>query len=167
MLSFEDDRWRNFKGGYGVPFDPRPLLSKLETGQDDKTVWGLLWSELHHQGDVGEASYAAVPHLVRIYRQRNASDWNTYAIVATIELARGKGKNPDLPDWMATDFQSALKELAELGVEEILRAQDSETVRSILSIVALAKGARTHARFLLEYSDEELVDLETQAQESQ
>ena len=87
MLSLDDKRWRDFSGGYRVPFDPRPLLSKLETEDDTKDVWRELWGELHHQGDVGEASYASVPHFVRIYRQRDAIDWNTYAIVAIIELA--------------------------------------------------------------------------------
>jgi len=35
-----------------------------------------------------------VPHLVRIYRERRVLDWNTYAMVATIELARDSKKNP-------------------------------------------------------------------------
>src|SRR5258707_15665763 len=118
MLSFDDKRWEGFKAGYRVLFDPRPLLQKLESGEDSATVWHKLWEELHHQGDVGEGSYASVPHLVRIYRKRGVLDWNTYAIVAIIELARGRGKNPDLPTWLEADYFSAIRELTEIGITE-------------------------------------------------
>lgn len=163
MLSLDDKRWSDLKGGYRTQFDPRPLLSALETGKDNTAVWHELWEELHHQGDVGEASYAAVPHLVRIYRQRGVVDWNTYAIVAIIELARGRGENPQVPEWLEDGYNRAIQELAEIGAAEVLRAKDLEDVRAILSIIAISKGARTHAKFLLEYSAEELLDLETRA----
>src|ERR1700676_3971721 len=90
MLSLDDNRWTNMTGGYRVKCDPRPLLAQLESEQTRKTAWPGLWEELHHQGDAGEASYASVPHLVRIHRTSGVVDWNTYAIVAIIELARGK-----------------------------------------------------------------------------
>jgi hypothetical protein len=89
----QDARWSNMTGGYKMPFDPRPLLKRLETDSDTTEVWHELWEELHHQGDVGEASFAAVPFLVRSYRKRGVLDWNTYAIVAIIELARKEGNN--------------------------------------------------------------------------
>ncbi|HEY0686085.1 MAG TPA: hypothetical protein VGD45_27325 [Steroidobacter sp.] len=63
MMSLDDERWRQLKGGYRVTYDPSGALKLLESGVD---VWGELWDELHHQGDVDVASYAAVPHLVRI-----------------------------------------------------------------------------------------------------
>ena len=125
-----------------------------------------LWEELHHQGDVGEASYAAVPHLVRIHSKRRLDEWNTYALVAVIELARGKGKNPKVPEWLKEEYFSAIQDLAKLGSTEILQAKDPEDVRAILSIIALAKGARTHARFLLEYSEEEMIAFERRVQET-
>jgi hypothetical protein len=69
MLSLDDKRWQDLEGSYRTRFDPRPLLSELEADKNAKAVWHDLWEELHHQGDVGVASYAAVPHLVRIYRK--------------------------------------------------------------------------------------------------
>jgi hypothetical protein len=161
MLDLNDDRWASLKGGYRVQFDPRPLLLKLAAGEDVDAVWHELWDELHHQGDVDEASYAAVPHLVRIYRQTRAGRWNTYAIVAIIELARARGKNPDVPDWLERDYVSAVVELAELGVSEISSTKDVEEIRAMLGILAIQSGARTHGRFLVEYSEEELLDLES------
>ena len=142
-----------------MPFDPRPLLSKLDTHKCTKAVWHDLWEELHHQGDVGEASYAAVPHLVRIYRKRDAIDWNTYAIVAVIELARDDRKNPEVPKWLERDYFQAIRDLAEVGAVQVLQTKDPEEIRAILSILAISAGARTHAKFLLNYSAEELLEI--------
>jgi hypothetical protein len=166
MFSLEDNRWHGLVGGYRTQFDPRPQLLKLQDNDDTKAAWHELWEELHHQGDVGEASYAAVPHLVRIYRERSGDCWNTYAIVAIIELARGVGKNPDVPTWLEKDYFQAIRELAEVGAVEILRAKDPEDIRAILSILAIAAGAKTHARFLLNYSDEELMEIEKRSAEA-
>jgi len=141
------------------------LLAKLEAGEETEGVRHELWGELHHQGDVGDASYACVPHLVRIYRQRGITDWNSYAIVATIELARGERENSKLPAWLEKDYFEAIRDLAEIGLKELPKMQDHYVLRGILCIVALQKGARTYARFLLEYSQEELLDLESEALE--
>ena len=90
MLSFDDNRWLELTAGYRTPVDLRPLLRRLETVPNPKLVWEELWQELYHQGDVGPGSFVAVPHLVRIHRQRCVPDWNTYALVAAIELARAR-----------------------------------------------------------------------------
>jgi hypothetical protein len=160
MLNLDDERWKSLSGGYRTKFDPRPLLSKLESGEDATVAWHDLWERLHHQGDVGEASYAAVPHLVRIHRQRGVVDWNTYGLVAVIELARTEMQNPPIPDWLEKDYFRAIRELAEIGSVEFWRGTNPEEIRAILSILALARDARITARFLLEYSEEELLEME-------
>jgi hypothetical protein len=159
MLSFDDPRWTELEGGYRMPFDPRPLLQKLERSEELDSVWKELWSELHHQGDVGEASFAAVPHIVRICRDRGLLDWNVYAIVSIIELARGPGRNPDVPDWLKNDYLSAIRDLSKNGISELPRVDDQDTVCAILSVLAIEKGLRTHARFLINYSDDELLEM--------
>jgi hypothetical protein len=161
MITLEDDRWSNLTGGYRTPLDPRPLLKRLEADADTAQVWQQLWEELHHQGDVGEASFAAVPFLVRDYRKRRVLDWNTYAIVAIIELARRQGENPDVPQWVADDYFHAIGELAKIGSAEVLQAKTPDNVRAILSVIAIEKGLRTHGRFLVEYSEDELQVIES------
>lgn len=161
MISLEDARWSNMTGGYKMPLDPRPLLRRLETEHDTARVWQELWEELHHQGDVGDASYAAVPFLVRIYQERGVIDWNTYAIVAIIELARTEGKNPDVPEWIAEDYFQAIRKLAEIGTKEVMQAEAADDVSAILSVVAIEKGLRTHGRFLVNYSEAEMIDIES------
>ena len=160
MLSFDDERWKHLIGGYKIPFDPRPSLRKLENQQDTASAWEELWEGLHHQGDVGDASYAAVPELLRIHRSGGGADWNLYAIVAIIELARTESQNPELPNWLRNDYLLSIQELAEMGTEHIVSVQDSETKRAILSVIAIAKGLRTHGKFLVSYSENELVEME-------
>jgi hypothetical protein len=161
VISLEDPRWSNMTGGYKMPFDPRPLLRRLETEHNTAKVWQELWEELHHQGDVGDASFAAVPFLVRIYQQRGVIDWNTYAIVAIIELARTEGKNPDVPEWIAEEYFRAIRKLAEVGTKEVMQAEAAADVRAILSVLAIEKGLRTHGRFLVNYSESEMIDIES------
>lgn len=163
MLSFEDNRWAALTAGYRTPIDLRPLLRKLEDAEDAKAAWDELWQELHHQGDVGPGSYVAVPHLVRIHRLRAKADWNTYAIVATIELARGKGGNPDVLEGDRFAYQAALCDLAACGLQELPNARDRETVRSILAILAIVYGATTYGRILVEFTEDEVRELEKQA----
>jgi hypothetical protein len=62
----EDRFWAGLQGGYRVPFDPRSLLAKLRDDPENDRLWSELIEELYHQGDVGEASYAAVPEVVKI-----------------------------------------------------------------------------------------------------
>jgi len=159
MLSLDDPRWSEMEGGYRMPFDPRSLFAKLQANQAVKGVWDALWQELHHQGDVGEVSYAAVPHLVRIHRERGVPDWNTYAIVATIELARDSVRNPAIPAWLKPGYDNAIQELADLGRDELARVDEGESVRSILAILAITKGARIYGRILADFSEEEILEL--------
>jgi hypothetical protein len=163
MLSFDDNRWNDLTGGYRVKCDPRPLLAQLESEETKETAWQELWEELHHQGDVGEASYASVPHLVRIHRKSGLDAWNTYAIVAIIELARGKGTNPEVPKWLEEGYLRAIRELAKIGTTEISRTEEPEALRAILGVIAIAKGLRMHGQFLVKYSEDELLDIESRA----
>jgi len=160
MLNFDDERWNHLTGGYKTSFDPRPSLQKLESQQDTTAAWEELWAELHHQGDVGDASYAAVPELVRIHRNGSAADWNLYAMVAIIELARTETQNPEVPNWLREDYFRSIEELARMGTKDILSANESETKRAILSVIAIARGLRTHGKFLVAYSEDELLDIE-------
>lgn len=160
MISFEDARWSHLTGGYKTLFDPRPLLNRLETERDTTKIWRELWEELHHQGDVGEASFAAIPFIVKNYRERGVFDRNTYAIVAIIELARKEGKNPDVPRWIADDYFQAIGILAEIGTREVLQARSTDDVRAIISVIAIKKGLRLHGKFLVNYSEDELLNIE-------
>jgi hypothetical protein len=116
MLSLTDKRWTELKGGYRTAFDPRPALHKLESNVHAKEAWHELWEGLHHQGDVGEASYAAVPHIVGIYRRRQKDRWRTFGLIALIELARGRDTNPKVPSWLNKTTFKQFKTWPRLGL---------------------------------------------------
>jgi hypothetical protein len=153
-FNLDDPGWAGLVGGYRVRYDPRPALHALETG-DRQTAWEELWTELYHQGDVGEASYAAVPQLVRIEDARTEADWNTYALVAVIDVARRDPRNPVLPDWLKPAYQSAWRTLARLGMARLEMAGEATLVSSIIGVLAIEKGQYTLGRLGVEFTEDE------------
>lgn len=63
-----EDEWAKMLGGYKVPYDPRPAISRLASDTTNERAWNKLFENLHHQGDIGEASSASVPILVETLR---------------------------------------------------------------------------------------------------
>ena len=100
MIELDDPRWEGLTGGYRLLYDPRPALRALEADANRKDLWDELWNELHHQGDLGEASYAAVVALVRIESGRRRFGSNLFALAATIEVERHRKGNPPIPAWL-------------------------------------------------------------------
>jgi len=134
-----DPKWEKLEGGYRMPYDPRPVMSRLASEIEVAEGWQELWNELHHQGDVGEASYAAVTVLVDLYSSGRQPDWNLFSLSAIVEIERHRKGNPPLPQWLSEDYQTAWRKLtalaiAKLRVDEI----DSDTLQSALAVVAIA-----------------------------
>jgi len=111
-----------------------------------------MWTELYHQGDVGEASYAAVSHLVRIHDARGIADWHTYALVATIEDARHNGRNPELPANLRDAYEDAWRKLVDLELRELGAAEDPILV---CSVIAIAKGQLTLGQLAVTFTEDE------------
>ena len=156
MLDFDDSRWAGLKGGYGSPYDPRPALRQLENRTHMKAAWDELWLELHHQGDVGEVSYAAVPHFVRLLEQSSNVEWNSYSLITTIEIERHRRTNPPMPVWLIDSYRSAWKQIPELGCRDLKRTEDQIAVSSILAALALAKGNLKLGAMLVQLDDSEI-----------
>lgn len=75
MIELGDPRWEKLSHAYGSAADIPELLRQLAgaTGPKiryDSEPWFTLWSSLCHQGDVYDASYAALPHLTVVYVRR-------------------------------------------------------------------------------------------------
>ncbi|MGC2638446.1 MAG: hypothetical protein WA294_14775 [Acidobacteriaceae bacterium] len=155
----DDHQWEHLTGGYRIQYDPRPALAQLRSGHNEDAAWSELWDELHHQGDVGEASYAAVPELVKIYKERGVVHWQTYAIVATIELRRTEAGNPKLPAWLEADYLEAIQGLAAAGARDVFRTSDPDTIGAILGVIAISRGLRVWGRLLAHYSEQEVGEM--------
>lgn len=159
MLPLDDKRWPSLDGGYRILYDASLPLRQLEHADDLQPIWDELWNELHHQGDVGVASYAAVPQMVRIARVRNLADWNLYGMAATIESARHEARNPALPEWLEPSYTAAWRELQELALDHLRSETDEVTTRSILAVLAITKGLPKLGRLLSEFDASEIKDL--------
>lgn len=161
-LDWNDARWSELRGGYRVPYDPRPALAKLEQAADATAAFKELWDELHHQGDVDTASYAAVPHLVQLHAKHGQQGDNTYSLLGCIELARRAGHNPPLPTWLGAGYEEAWRRLAQLALDDLVRATDASLTRAAMGALAIARGQPQAGEILLFLEDDELEELLTQ-----
>jgi len=145
-LSFDDPRWAEMRGGLRRKYDPRPALRMLEEGELS-AAWMELWNELQRDGNVGEASYAAVPHLVRIGRKVCPDNWMLYALVAIIEKCRVENDNPPIPDWLRGAYDSAWQDIGEMAIARIADATDETLVSALFETIACFKKQYALARF--------------------
>jgi hypothetical protein len=143
FLTLDDPKWSELEGGYKrTLYNASIALKQLEqakTLSGTETVYKELWNELHHQGDVGLASYYAVPHLVRIAKQSQLIDSNVLGLVSVIEIQRHKN-NPRLPAKLQPAYSEAIRGLQKLAETALNQNDGFDLVTSALSAIALAKG---------------------------
>jgi len=156
MLSLDDEKWSTLDGGHRTAYDASIALKKLERGEAPTPIWEELWEELHHQGDVGLASYASVPHLVRIATTRGLRDWNVFGLLLTIDFARHEPQNPPVPEWLALSYDRAWQQLLEFALFALRSEVDEVTARSALAVVVVAKGLRHLGRLLSDFDASEI-----------
>lgn len=150
MLPLNDPRWASYQGGYRTTYDASKVLRGLLEGEPSKAAWQELWEELHHQGDVGAASYASVPWLIEIVRCSPLADWNPLALICTIELARPK--NPDIPDELREGYFKALLSIPNVLAEKPCHVWDDLFTQVAAASLALSRGHRAFAEIYLEFS---------------
>lgn len=138
MLALNDPRWRDYVGGYGLPYDASVALRKLFTAGASEAIWQELWNELHHQGDLGAASYAAVPHLVEFVRTQAKLNWNALALIAVIELERPK--NPPVPAELSHSYFQSIAHLPGVLAAHPDKQWDDLIMQGAAVCIALARG---------------------------
>lgn len=158
-MDLSDERWLGLKGGYRLPYDPRPALRALERDQGADAAWSELWEELHHQDDVDIASYAAMPLIADLAEAGQTGAWNAWALAVTIELARANIRNPPIPDWLAPDYDDAWRRLGVAAMAALPQAQDPLVVRSLLAVIAIHKRLPVLGKLAADFSEEELREI--------
>ncbi len=138
---------------YGEPYDPRPAIEAWRGG---KALSGSseLWDQLYHQGAVNTASYAAAIQIVELIKELQQPDWNTYALLASIEEARFASNSPAVPTQLESDYGTAWAGLLPTALKDLQRVSDDLTVRAILAVVAHIKGQHSLAAIALCTEDE-------------
>jgi len=92
VIALDDPRWTELQGARGSAGEVARLLQRLELDPDDEELFSEVHDWLCRQGDSYPASYAAVPHLVRIgaraSRDRAAHYWALVGVIATDAVRR-------------------------------------------------------------------------------
>lgn len=158
MISSDDARWEGLEGGYRVPYDPRPALQALDADPDDADAWHELWEQLHHQGDLGDASFAAVPYLAALQPRLSGDNWQAYSLVALIEGRRGEGGNPPVPAWLEAGYEAVIADLGALAAVDVREASDALVKRAALGMFAMANGLRRWGQLITEMSEDEVLE---------
>ena len=143
MIDLDSDIWIELEGGYRVVYDASTPLKRLKlsvNADEQKEIWEELWNELHHQGDVGVASYLAVPQLVKIARKKGVFDWNILGLCGVIEQQRLLGDNPKLPEEFQDYYDTGLADLQQFVLENLGAKMDNSTYALALSTLATCNG---------------------------
>lgn len=155
--TLNDPIWQTLEGGYRTKYDASIALKNLELASDEESAGKIineLWEELHHQGDVGTASYVALPHLIRIVKAKNIGIGAILSLCATIEQQRVLAKNPVLPQELSNFYQTGLSEMKKLALSVLAKSDLSqESLAVACSAVATTSGRVKFGKAMLELSD--------------
>ena len=155
MLPLEDPRWDSLQHAYGAATDIPDLLRALErasgpTSDYRDEPWFSLWSSLCHQGDIYSASYAAVPHIVRIASAAAGPiAFGFFLLPASIEVARHQGRGPPLLPDLETAYRQAIDELVGCIHQHWRDEWNRDMLLSALGALAVAKGDHEVAEAIL------------------
>jgi|SRR5688572_17897905 hypothetical protein len=145
MLPLESPLWSTLTHAYGKADDIPDLIRQLEGLPEfvdfKSEPYYSLSSALCHQGDVYTASYAAVPHFVRILAENPANaPWALYSLPGAIEQCRLAGRAPDIPAPLSESYFSALAQIPGIAAVAAQAPWDELRCRVILATIAVAKG---------------------------
>jgi hypothetical protein len=151
LMHLEDPRWTTYNGCYRSPYNVVPLIQRLQNGATSDGFWKVVWDELHHQGDVGEASYALVPYLVEHQSRHKELDEQVFHFCVMVELQRSENGNPSMPSEIELPYAMAMRQLPIIGTERLSRGCGEAIVMGVAAATALAGGHRVLARAYLEF----------------
>lgn len=139
--------WSSLTHAHGRADDVPSMLRTLETarsGVDRDLAWEQLWSSLCHQGMIYSASYAAVPFVVDLARERPPSEQLLFWIfVATIAA---EGEASDIPRALHGAYQAALVRARATVEASDWSRLDADERPWLVSALANLQGERAVAR---------------------
>jgi hypothetical protein len=161
FISMELDNriWGTLEGGYKIPYNASRPLKRLRdaTLQDEvAAIFTELWDNLHHQGNVGVASYLAVPQLVSICIDKKSLDWNFIGLCVLIENCRLEEHNPELPNEYQDSYFESLSQFERYLLLNFKSITDQTALRLTLALFATLNGQPGLGR-AIEILDENLL----------
>jgi hypothetical protein len=132
VLGLDDPRWNNLDHAYGPAGNIPGLLRALERGEQE--LWDELVPALCHQGCVFTATYAAVPHIVRIGAQEALDDQVAYwSFIGAVVCAR---EAAPVPGYLLAAYEGSLVHAEETTLACFVPGIDDATALELL--IALA-----------------------------
>jgi hypothetical protein len=86
--------------------------------------------------------------------ERAEPDWRAYALIATIDERRNVSGNPPVPDWLEGSYAAAIRDVIKPALAHLADARDDVDVRSLLAVLAHAKGQSSIGAIALWTKDE-------------
>lgn len=161
VLPLTDSRWGGYRGGYNrAVVEVVPFLQSLVSGCVSERDWDVLWEDLHHQGDVGEASYAVVPYLAQYATTATPIAWHAFGFSAVVELERGRHANPEVPPELLEGYTAALQALPRVALDRGPEAWGEHCFEPVMACLALSLKRRDHARAYLDLTVSEISEFE-------
>ncbi len=160
MIELTEPSWSELTHAYGNASDIPELLRQLAQNpapmrENDSEPWFTLWSSLCHQGDVYQASYAAIPHIVAIAKSSTGLlDFGFFQLPAAVEIARNNEQGPEISPALSDAYFEAISELRNEVAKRVDQAWDRPTLLSALSAIAISKGDHKVAEAILSFDDD-------------
>lgn len=159
-VSLDSDEWSELQHAYGSAADVPALLHAIEAfpvqEEFDSEPWFTLWSSLYHQGRVYSASFAAVPHIVRVLSTApSRATFDFFLLPACIEVGRVANETA-VPEKLNDAYFEALAELPRLAADAARKGWDAETCMAALAATAAATGQHLLAQLLIEMSEDDI-----------
>lgn len=153
-LSLDSKRWARLTHAYGSAADTPDLLRRLYESPD-RDVWSdLCGGSVVHQGDVSEAAYAALPHVLAAAESVPASDRLRYVSFAA-SVIDGPKRKP-CPDDLNTEYENVFDTVREMAIG-VLKAGGVEDweLPYVFEAIAAPSGLPVLARILMSFSTKE------------
>jgi hypothetical protein len=160
-MELTDETWKRHEGGYRTLYDPSVPLRNLEqttNPQELQNIFDELWNELHHQGDVGVASYLALPQLVRICKSKEIFDFNVLGLCCVIEQQRHLAPNPALPAEFSEYYFQGLLDLKTFVLARINKESDDSIYTIALATLATCSGRIKLGKAIMELEDQDIMN---------
>ena len=164
MVPLDDQRWSDLQNAYGssrqIPELLRQLKSHPPDDEPEAEPYFSLWSALCHQGDVYTASYAALPHIVAAIELAPAkAQWTLFLMIACIEIARSKGRGPEIPADCKMAYVESLGKVPQLVGSAASTTWDHWYCGAALASIAAAKGFHEMAEAVLELNPQTIKEM--------
>ncbi len=143
MLDLDALRWGELDHAYGSASDTPALLRMLEAnpnvqkfGEVDSEIWRQLYISICHQGTAYSASYAAVPHIMRIASLAADPPALDYLLLpAMIDRGRDWSGSAQIPSDLEESYFQAIRQLPELIPRFAKVVWDEESACAIVGVL--------------------------------